>query len=104
MFFVTVQITRFVDKHFPGFVECMLIDAYGRSHLFIDKVPVVSNENLGPSSQYPCDGGIRCTIETEYTDERGRLIVKISTEYPDHVDSIVGDTHFVMLASQVQGR
>lgn len=39
---ISVQITRFVDDSFPGFVECTFVDALGETHVFIEKVPVVS--------------------------------------------------------------
>jgi hypothetical protein len=50
---VTVQISRFVDEHQPGFVECILMDALGESHLFVEKVPVVSTDDLWSTSSYP---------------------------------------------------
>jgi len=101
---VVIQITRFVDESFPGFVECKLIDAKGETHIFIDKVPVVSLDALWSSSAYPCAGNIRCTVETEFKDESGRTLVRIDTEYPDHVESTSGDTHFVVASLQIEDR
>ena len=37
---VSVQITRFVNDHFPGFVECVLSDALGKNHAFVEKAPI----------------------------------------------------------------
>jgi hypothetical protein len=33
---VSVSILRVVDDRFPGFFECLLIDADGREHHFVD--------------------------------------------------------------------
>jgi hypothetical protein len=98
---VTVQITRFVDDSFPGFVECELVDANGTKHLFVDKVSVLSLFHLCSSSSYPCTGSIRCTLGAEYKDESGHAVVNISTEIPDHVETKEGNTRFVVLSSQL---
>jgi hypothetical protein len=36
---LALQIVRFVDDYQPGVVECEFIDANGRPHTFIGKVP-----------------------------------------------------------------
>ncbi len=80
--FVSVQITRFVDEHFPGIVECELIDAAGDKHLFVEKVPVVSSENLCEESTYPCSGVIGCEVENEWLDDKNNRLAQISTDQP----------------------
>ena len=47
---LAVQITRYVDDHFPGFVECTFQDAEGKTHVFVEKVPIVSQEELDARS------------------------------------------------------
>ena len=42
MLAVRVNISRYVDESFPGWVECSLVDAYGYDHVFVEKVPVVT--------------------------------------------------------------
>src|SRR5512139_346408 len=79
---VTVQIERFVDEYQPGFVECRLVDAEGQSHLFIEKVPIVSTEDLWSTSTYPVAGAIACEVEAEWKDSQGRALLKVSTERP----------------------
>jgi hypothetical protein len=54
-----VQIESFVDDHQPGFVQCLLVDAHGHKHQFVEKVPVVSSNNLFADSNYPQPGGHR---------------------------------------------
>ena len=100
---LAVQITRFVDDHVPGFVECVFQDADGKTHVFIEKVPVVTREDLWATSTYPHDGAVDCERLTAWTDVAGRPLVQINTELPWHIESISGDTRFVVLASQVSG-
>jgi len=98
---VSIEVTRFIDDHFPGFVECTLTDAEGRVSTFIEKVPVVSKEYLSAGSEFPCEGFIDCEIESEYSDSEGRLLVLIDTERPYSIESTTGETKFVVLASQL---
>jgi hypothetical protein len=58
---LAVRIIRFVDGHFPGFVECEFIDATNRRHTLIDKVPIVTTAPLNENSEYPQLGYIVCT-------------------------------------------
>lgn len=96
-----VQIVRYVDDHFPGFVECELIDASGRVHTFAEKGPVVSDEWPGPDDSYPMRGEIRCEILEQWHSPDGRDLLRVTTEQPDHVESTDGVTDFVVLSSQV---
>ena len=43
---VAVEVIRFVDDSFPGWVEFVLHDACGTNWFFVDKVPVLSTEEL----------------------------------------------------------
>jgi len=98
---VVIQIVRFVDEHQPGFVECSLVDAHGEQHLFIEKVPVVTTEDLWSSSTYPRPAAIACQVEREWTDEKGQALVQINTELPWHIESTTGVTRFTVLSTQV---
>lgn len=49
---IEIEIRRFVDDSYPGFVECWLTDANGREWSFIEKVPVVTTEDLDAESDY----------------------------------------------------
>jgi hypothetical protein len=81
---ISVQIVRFVDGHQPGLVECELIDAEGRRHIIIDKVPVLTSENLDAQSKYPVPGSVPCEVLRRYRDESGRELVQrtIGTNVP----------------------
>ena len=101
MFSLAVQVERFVDDHQPGFVECVLVDADGRHHKFIEKGPVVSTANLWTDSDYPQPGCLGCTIDREWVDELGRCLVRVSTESPWSIESIAGETEFTVLEQQI---
>ena len=97
-----VQITRLVDEHFPGFVEFVFEDADGAARVFVDKVPVVTREQLGAASDYPFAGVIECAVVETWTDSMGRSLAKIDTERPWGIATGSGETQFVVLASQVR--
>jgi hypothetical protein len=96
-----VSITRFVDEHQPGFVECEFFDAEGARHLIIEKVPVVSNEHLWSDSEYPRETDIDCVVLERFTGRQGTPLVKIDTELPWHIESTSGQTVFVVGESQM---
>jgi hypothetical protein len=98
---LTVEIVRFVDEHQPGFVECVLRDAANKEHVFVEKVPIVTTENLWSTSSYPRPGAIECVVQERVEDKNGRVLVRASTEMPWSVESTGGETSFVVLASQV---
>ncbi len=97
---VKVEIRRYVNDAQPGVVECLLVDAWGKQHLFIEKVPVVTAKNLDASSSYPRAGVIACRI-VERRDVYGREIVKVETETPWGVESTDGETRFDVSGSQL---
>lgn len=96
-----VQVERFVDSHQPGFVECVLVDADGRRHVFVEKGPIVSMASLWVDSAYPQPGYLACTIESEWTDERGRHLVRACTKEPWSIESVAGEATFTVLDEQV---
>jgi hypothetical protein len=98
---LVVQIERFVDEHFPGFVECVLIDADGVRHEFVEKGPVVSTNDLRIDSRYPQPGFIGCFIEEEWVDELGRRLVRVSTIEPWSIESAAGASVFKVFKKQI---
>ena len=82
-------------------MECILQDALGESHLFVEKVPVVSTDNLGSTSSYPQPGAIACEVEEQWQDSAGRSLVRVSTERPWGVESTAGTTCFTVLLAQL---
>jgi hypothetical protein len=98
---LSVTIERFVDDHFPGWVECSLIDADDCMHQFIEKAPVVSTTNLLPDSAFPQPGYIACLAQDEWIDERGRQLVRVDTTKPWGVESTVREASFTVLRDQI---
>jgi hypothetical protein len=76
---IAVQIVRFVDNGFPGWVECELVDAAGRRHILKDKVPVFTVEDLDANSKYPTPGSVACEVVERYQNEKGQELVRVST-------------------------
>ena len=99
---ITVQITRFVDDRFPGWVECEFADAEGHRHHLIDKVPVFTTELLDATSTYPREGVVRCQILEVAKDSTSRELVRVTTARPDTVESTEGFSEFVVFAAQLQ--
>ncbi|MCE3607806.1 hypothetical protein LXA47_30020 [Massilia sp. P8910] len=98
---VHARIERFVDDEQPGWVECSLLDVDGTRHVFVEKAPVVSVDHLRPDSPYPQPGTIRCMLEEEWTDPCGRRVARIDTGLPWSIESIAGQSRFVVLAEQI---
>lgn len=102
MFAIAIQIERLVDEHQPGFVECRLIDALGKSHLFIEKIPVVTTANIRLDSTFPQVGEIACEIESEELDAEGRVLVHVNTARPWSIESTEGVSQFLVFLSQLK--
>ena len=98
---VAVQIVRFVDDHFPGWVECELVDAVGRRHTFKDKVPMFTVEDLDAQSKYPTPGIIACEVVDRWRDQSGQELVRISTAEPYGIESTEGLSVFTVSSSLV---
>lgn len=98
---IRIEIVRFTDASYPGWVACELVDAFGNIHAFFDKVPIFSLADLDANSRYPQPGVIACDVMSRWLDDDGRQLVRIDTEKPFGVDSAEGVTVFVVLAEQV---
>ncbi|WP_249554709.1 MULTISPECIES: hypothetical protein [Shewanella] len=98
---ISVKILRFINSEFPGWVECVLFDANGQSHFFIEKAPVVSSENLSASSNYPRHGVIGCELESQWANGAGQMLACVCTDLPWGIESTAGATRFVVLSSQI---
>jgi hypothetical protein len=95
---LAVQIVRYVDDGFPGWVAAEFIDADGRCHGVVDKVPIFSTEMLDSTSAYPRAGDILCLILGQWRDGEGRELVRIITP---GVESNEGLSSFVVLPGQL---
>ena len=100
---VDVEIIRFVDSAQPGVVECRLLDAWGKHHTFVQKVPIFTIADLTETSAYPQQGALRCSVIRRWQDPQGREIVTVDTSNPDSVESTIGQTQFDVLTSELAG-
>jgi|SRR5579859_3632434 len=101
IFNLAVEIVRWVKDYQPGIVACELVDADGRRHTFIEKLPIVTAEWLDAASPYPQPGTIQCEVLARWQDTCGREQVRISTERPYAIESAEGLSVFIVLATQL---
>jgi hypothetical protein len=98
---LVVKIVRYVDDSQPGWVECEFADAAGHRHSIIEKVPIVTAEDLDAGSEYPKPGGVRCEILKRYHNEKGQELVCITTDRPLSIESTEGASEFTVHASLI---
>lgn len=96
-----VKITRFISSDQPGFVECQFTDAWNKHYTIVEKIPVLTVEDLDGNSNYPLDGIVACNITGELEDTDGRKLVSIDTKMPWAIETIQGLTKFDILAEDV---
>jgi hypothetical protein len=98
---IKVTIERFTDEHNPGWVACSFVDAAGLLHLFEEKVPVVSQEDLDAKSEYPRPGTIECEVVSARWAADGRELVLVDTEMPWGIESRAGNSRFEIYRNQL---
>lgn len=91
-----VLITQFVSEDpQPGIVVSELVDAEGRCHTFVDKVPIFTNQQLWVDSSYPQAGTMQCRLMGQLKDGKGRDLFRVQT-----IESTEGKNEFVVAASE----
>jgi hypothetical protein len=95
---LAVQIVRFVDDSFPGWVESQFSDAAGHVHTLVDKYPIFSRQMLDADSQYPQTGAVECEVLDRSQDARQGELVRIRTL---GIESAEGLSEFVVLPLQL---
>ena len=98
---VRVDIIRLVDESNPGWVECRLVDAHGKTWLFREKAPVVCGEYLDTSSSYPQKGSVACRVLSRSRKPDGQEIVSVDTSETWGIESTEGVTEFDVLVDQL---
>jgi hypothetical protein len=96
-----IDIVRFVDERFPGFVECLFTDADGKDHVLIDKALMFTEKDLWIDSQYPEPGHLRCQILSRSKNVAGEELVRITIARPDGLETVESLTEFEVLAEYV---
>ena len=97
-----VLIARYVDASQPGWVECHFHDAAGQLWKILEKVPVVTDQDISGSTELPADGIVHCVEKSRRADESGRELVAIDTELPFYIEATDGTHNFEVLAEQLQ--
>lgn len=99
---VKISIEQIIDfSDCPGWVRCELRDAFGCIWKFEEKIPIVSAAELSLESTFPATGAIACIVVERLRDPDGRAIIAIDTERPDGVESVDGQSRFVVFAEQL---
>jgi hypothetical protein len=100
---VGVQVTAtecVSDGHYPDWLLLSLIDAHGREWLILEKVPVVTLEDLNEYSVYPRKIVIACR-EVARRMTGGRELVLIDLNIPWGIQATDGTTHFEVCSNQL---
>ena len=95
-----VEISRFVEEGQPNLVECTFIDAHGQKISIIQKVPVISLEDLDSQSVYPQDTVIPCEVINRRLLHDSEII-EIDTKSPWGIFSVEGESLFDVLPEQL---
>jgi hypothetical protein len=93
-----VEIRRWVDDAQPGWVEFVFIDACGCEWFFVEKVSIVTDENVDANSDYPRPGVLGCEVR----DHHGEVFV-IDTTMPWGIEATTGETRFEVRQEQLVG-
>ena len=99
---LSVLIARYVDASQPGWVECHFHDAAGQLWKILEKVPVVTDQEISESTELPTHGIVHCVENSRHTHESGRQLVAIDTELPFYIEATDGTHNFEVLADQLQ--
>ena len=98
-----VQIVAILDASiYPGIAECEFMDAEGRIHTLVDKVPIFSERSVKEFKLLPHEAVARCEIVAMWHDAHGRELARVSTAHPDHIESTEGLSDFVVFATQLR--
>jgi hypothetical protein len=99
---VRCEVVRWLsDEPQPGWVEASIVDAQGRRWSFFDKPAIFSDEGIGPSSEFPLPGVIRCEIVSTNQGDGGVRSSRVEIRLQDGVESAEGSTRFLVEADEV---
>jgi hypothetical protein len=91
---VRAQAIRWVDDSFPGWIEVRVVDAAGRDHRMVDKVPVLTMLDIRSDTSFPAE----LWIDADATDIDGDRI----TARFRWVDTQEGLNELIIAATDVQ--
>lgn len=99
---VRVTIIRIIQEtQYEKWAECRLKDAYGREHIFFDKLPIFTEHDVDVSD-IPTEGVIRCSVENVQDDKKQQNgIVRICTLESDDLESKESLREFYVYKTQI---
>jgi len=97
MTYLRIDIVGFADESFPGFVHTDFTDASGNCHTFLEKIPVVTTQNLWRDSTYPQPGMMPCDRVECLHDGEGRALARVCINAMDPTYP----AQFIVLESQL---
>ena len=74
------------------------MDATGRQHSIIEKIPILTREDLDADSEYPTPGTVRCEVLKRYQNDKGQDLVCVTTNRPFSVETTEGLWEFTVSA------
>jgi hypothetical protein len=98
--YLKLSILRFTDNWIPTWVECSFLDSSGVAHVFEEKVPIVTAENLDENSDYPKRGILLVSVVSQWRDEGGGELMRILTGALNKADG-TDEQEFTVFSSQV---
>src|SRR5262245_57671385 len=93
------ELVAWVDREGPGVVRACLVDATGREHYFVDKVPIFGGD-FGPQQELPVPGVIRSAVLAR-EGPVGQEVFVVSTSM-DHIASMEGVEEFRVRPEQLE--
>jgi len=97
-----IKITAYTDNENPGWVSCEFNDIYGKTHFFIEKVPVVTTLKLDLNSPYPQEGIIQCLEVKRTLNQNGMTMITVNSEKPWGIESLEKINQFDIFEAQLK--
>jgi hypothetical protein len=69
---VRATAARWASDDFPGWIEFQVVDAEGRSHRVVEKVPVLTTNPITAASDFPFELWLRATCD--YVERESAVI------------------------------
>ena len=60
---VKATVVQWASDDFPGWIELEVVDAEGRSHRLVEKVPVLTSATITAASDFPFELGLRAECD-----------------------------------------
>lgn len=95
---VKIKIIEYLDDTQPGWIRCVLTDAFGKEWFFTEKIPIVTTKYLDEKSEYPQEGMINCIITNEHVENN---FIVIDTSKPYGIYSEDDISNFTIKKSQL---